>query len=255
VEGNHTSLSHFVSSCTITVRFLHARLPSTGLSRVELFISVRRAAISQVNAAETGNYQRFREALTRARPVTLRSAGTPVMHRGIVAAQPLCKHLRKWQNLALGRSKNSYAESATSPRHCNPARRHRKAGPVYQWTAFRSRDQGQLVLLACLLDNLGRAIPYKRLFTVIGRKSDNEYSRHLLRQYMLVLREILLANKAPFVIATVHDVGYALCEIAENPRHTSRNRRSNGVSRLAKTVRHWRIAAGLTKLPLRSDLA
>jgi hypothetical protein len=81
------------------------------------------------------------------------------------------------------------------------------------------RGQGQLALLACLLDNLGRAIPYKRLFTIIGRKSDNEYSRHLLCQYMLVLREILLANKAPFVIATVHDVGYALCEIAENPRH------------------------------------
>jgi DNA-binding XRE family transcriptional regulator len=58
---------------------------------------------------------------------------------------------------------------------------------------------------------------------------------------------MLLANKAPFVIATVNDVGYALCEIAENPRHTSRNRRSNGVSRLAKTVRHWRIAAGLTQ--------
>jgi hypothetical protein len=58
------------------------------------------------------------------------------------------------------------------------------------------RGQGQLALLACLLDNLGRAIPYKRLFTVIGRKSDNEYSRHLLRQYMLVLREMLIANKA-----------------------------------------------------------
>ena len=84
------------------------------------------------------------------------------------------------------------------------------------------RGQGQLALLVCLLDNLGRAIPYKRLFRVIGRNSDNQYSRHLLRQYMLVLREILLANKAPFVIATVHDVGYALCEIAENPRHTSR---------------------------------
>src|SRR3984893_1104485 len=109
------------------------------------------------------------------------------------------------------------------------------------------RGQGQLALLACLLDNLGRAIPYKRLFTVIGRKSDNEYSRHLLRQYMLVLREILLANKAPFVIATVQDVGYALCEIAEKPRHTSRIRRSNGASRLAKNVRHWRIAAGLTR--------
>ena len=60
---------------------------------------------------------------------------------------------------------------------------------------------------------------------------------------MSMLRELLLANKAPVVIATVHDVGYALCEIAENPRHTS----NNGVSRLAKTVRHWRIAAGLTQ--------
>ena len=89
--------------------------------------------------------------------------------------------------------------------------------------------QGQLALLACLLDNLGRVVPYKRLFTVIGRKSDNGYNRHLLRQYMLVLRVMLLANKAPFVIATVHDVGYSLCEIAENPRHTSRTRRSNGV--------------------------
>ena len=64
---------------------------------------------------------------------------------------------------------------------------------------------------------------------------------------MLVLREILLANKAPVVIATVHDVGYALCEIAENPRHTSRARKSNGVSRLGKTMRYWRIAAGLTQ--------
>jgi len=35
-------------------------------------------------------------------------------------------------------AQNSYAESATSPRHCNPARRYRKAGPVYQWTALRS---------------------------------------------------------------------------------------------------------------------
>jgi DNA-binding XRE family transcriptional regulator len=102
-------------------------------------------------------------------------------------------------------------------------------------------------VLACLLDNLGRAVPYRRLFTVIGRKSDNGYNRHLLRQYMLVLRVMLLANKAPFVIATVNDVGYALCEIAENPRHISRTRRSNGVSHLAKNVRHWRIAAGLTQ--------
>jgi hypothetical protein len=40
---------------------------------------------------------------------------------------------------------------------------------------------------------------------------------------MSMLRELLLANKAPVVFATVHDIGYALCEIAENPRHTSNN--------------------------------
>jgi DNA-binding XRE family transcriptional regulator len=106
------------------------------------------------------------------------------------------------------------------------------------------RGQVQLALLAC---NLGRAVPHRRLFTVIGRKSHNWSTRHLLRQNMSTLREMLLANKAPVVIATVHDAGYALCEIAENPRHTSRTRKSNGVSRLGKTVRHWRIAAGLTQ--------
>src|SRR4029077_6620316 len=37
--------------------------------------------------------------------------------------------------------------------------------------------QGQLALLACLLDNLGRVVPYKRLVTVIGRKSDDGYNR------------------------------------------------------------------------------
>ena len=105
------------------------------------------------------------------------------------------------------------------------------------------RGQVQLALLACLLDNLGRAVPHRRLFTAIGRKSDNWSTRHLLRQYASMLRELLLSNKAPVVIATVFDVGYALCEIAENPRHTS----NNGVSRLAKSVRHWRIAAGLTQ--------
>ena len=104
--------------------------------------------------------------------------------------------------------------------------------------------QGQLSLLACLLDNLGRAILYKRLTTAIGRKSDSSYNRHLLRQYMLVLREILFATKAPFVIATVHNVGYALCEIAENPRHTSSTRRSNGVSRLGKTCDIGALRAG-----------
>jgi DNA-binding XRE family transcriptional regulator len=64
-----------------------------------------------------------------------------------------------------------------------------------------------------------------------------------------MLREMLLASEAPYGIAVVQEVGYALCEIAENPRHASK-RRSNGVSRLAKNVRQLRIAAGLTQTAL-----
>jgi DNA-binding XRE family transcriptional regulator len=114
------------------------------------------------------------------------------------------------------------------------------------------RGQAQLALLACLLDNLGRAVAHKRLFTVIGRTSDNWSTRHLLRQYMFMLRGLLLANEALFVIATVHEVGYALCEVAENQRHTlsGRTRSSNGASPLAGNMRQLRIAAGLTQTAL-----
>ena len=35
-------------------------------------------------------------------------------------------------------AQNSYAKSATSPRHCNPARCYRKTGPVYQRSALNS---------------------------------------------------------------------------------------------------------------------
>jgi len=163
--------------------------------------------------------------------------------------QPLCKRLRKMLD---------FPRRGTMRKTPMPNQQHPPGIAILRDVTGRlalfingqrsdRRGQGQLALLACLLDNLGRAVPYRRLVTVIARKSDNWSTRHLLRQYMSVLREILLANKAPFVIATVQDVGYVLCEIAENPRHTSRTRRSNGVSRLGKNVRHWRIAAGLTQ--------
>lgn len=99
--------------------------------------------------------------------------------------------------------------------------------------AIRRRANGRLVpsvsggksavnqieaVAECLLDNLGRAVSYKRLITVIGRRSDNSSSRHLLRQYVSVLREMLLADNAPYVIAVAREVGYVLCEVAKNPR-------------------------------------
>jgi DNA-binding winged helix-turn-helix (wHTH) protein len=71
-----------------------------------------------------------------------------------------------------------------------------------------------LALLACLLGDLGRAIPYERLHQIMGR-SDSRSSRHLLRQHMSTLREILLAHNAPCAVAVIQGIGYALCEIAE----------------------------------------
>jgi hypothetical protein len=103
---------------------------------------------------------------------------------------------------------------------------------------------------ACLFDNLGRAVPYKRLVVAIGRKADNLSSRHLLRQYISMLRQMLLASEAPYGIAVIQEVGYALCEIAEDPRHASRSGSGKGMSRLAKNVRQLRIAAGLTQTAL-----
>jgi hypothetical protein len=68
---------------------------------------------------------------------------------------------------------------------------------------------------------LGRGIPYKRLLNVISRESDNPTGRHLLRQYISELREMLLASNSPYFIAVIKEVGYALCELAKNPRHTA----------------------------------
>jgi DNA-binding XRE family transcriptional regulator len=61
---------------------------------------------------------------------------------------------------------------------------------------------------------------------------------------------MLLANKSPYVIAVVHDVGYVLCEMAENPRHTLRTKRRKDVAQLGRNVRRLRIAAGLTQTAL-----
>jgi hypothetical protein len=60
-------------------------------------------------------------------------------------------------------AQNSYAESATSPRHCNCETLPERLALFINGQRSDRRGQGQLALLACLLDNLGRAIPYKRL--------------------------------------------------------------------------------------------
>jgi len=85
----------------------------------------------------------------------------------------------------------------------------------YRWSKLEA-------VAECLFDNLGRAVSYKRLVIVIGRKSDNPTSRHLLRQYISVLRAMLLDSNSPYVIAVAQEVGYCLCELAKNPRLSGR---------------------------------
>jgi DNA-binding XRE family transcriptional regulator len=102
----------------------------------------------------------------------------------------------------------------------------------------------------CLLDNLGRAVSYKQLIAVIGRKSDDSSSRHLLRQSVSVLREMLIADNAPYVIAVAQEVGYVLCELAKKPRDTVGARRDEGASEVGRRVRQLRVAAGITQTAL-----
>jgi len=110
---------------------------------------------------------------------------------------------------------------------------------------------GQIEAVAeCLFDNLGRGVSYKRLVNIIGRKSENASSRHLLRQYVSVLREMLLASKSPSSIAVIKDTGYVLCEMVKTPLLSSSARSDEGAVEMGRKVRQLRIAAGLTQTAL-----
>ena len=113
----------------------------------------------------------------------------------------------------------------------------------------RGNSQTVLALLARLFDNLGTVIPYKQLCLLIGHKSANSAANHVLRQYTAWLRDVLIANKAPYVITVARGVGYALCKIAEEPRRISTSR-SATLPELGRNLRRVRTAAGLTQTAL-----
>jgi DNA-binding XRE family transcriptional regulator len=71
-----------------------------------------------------------------------------------------------------------------------------------------------------------------------------------LRQYISTLREMLLADNSPYFVTVIRDVGYGLCELAKNPRHTVSVQRDDGASEMGSRVRQLRIAAGLTQTAL-----
>jgi DNA-binding XRE family transcriptional regulator len=116
---------------------------------------------------------------------------------------------------------------------------------------IKGRQWNKLEAVAeCLFDNLGRGIPYRRLLDVIGRRSDNTTSRHLLCQYVSMIREMLFDSNSPYFVAVIKEGGYALCEMANDPRHTVSIQRNDGASEMGRKVRQLRIAAGLTQTAL-----
>jgi hypothetical protein len=98
-----------------------------------------------------------------------------------------------------------------------------------------------LALLARLFDNLGTVVPYKELCLLIGHKSANSAATHVLRQYIVWLRGMLIANKAPYVITLAHRVGYGLCKLAEEPRRISTNK-SAALPELGRNHHHADVA-------------
>jgi DNA-binding XRE family transcriptional regulator len=106
-------------------------------------------------------------------------------------------------------------------------------------------NQTMLALLARLFDNLGTVIPYEDLCLLIGHKSGNSAATHVLRQYIVWLRGVLIANKAPYVITLAHRVGYGLCKMAGDPR-----RISTTLPDLGRNLQRVRTAAGLTQTAL-----
>jgi DNA-binding XRE family transcriptional regulator len=110
-------------------------------------------------------------------------------------------------------------------------------------------NQTILAVLARLFDNLGTVVPYEDLCLLIGHKSANSAANHVLRQYTAWLRDVLIANKAPYVITVARGVGYTLSKIAEEPHGISTSR-SATLPKLGRNLRRVRTAAGLTQTAL-----
>jgi DNA-binding response OmpR family regulator len=85
-----------------------------------------------------------------------------------------------------------------------------------------------VALLACLHPNLGRVVPYRQLLNALGyNPARRGAQKHLLRQYMLLIKTMLSVHKVPYVLAVAHNVGYGLCELADKNMASSRARTAN----------------------------
>jgi hypothetical protein len=72
----------------------------------------------------------------------------------------------------------------------------------------------EAALVSSLQRQLGEVIPYARFSRIIHSDCTRWKGLHLLRQYMLTIKERLRQSGAPYVLANSREFGYALCKIA-----------------------------------------
>jgi DNA-binding response OmpR family regulator len=69
-------------------------------------------------------------------------------------------------------------------------------------------------LLAYLHKHLGQVVSFHRLCLTLGYPIVRDAERHILRQYITWMRQLLDEHGVPYRLAVARNVGYALCEIA-----------------------------------------
>src|SRR5215212_5707997 len=72
----------------------------------------------------------------------------------------------------------------------------------------------EAALVSSLHRQLGQVIPYARFSRIIHSDCTRWKGLHLLRQYMLTIKEKLRRSGAPYVLTNSREFGYALCKIA-----------------------------------------
>jgi len=130
-----------------------------------------------------------------------------------------CGLVAPWLSCGRARGGSAAIRQLCEQKRTSESRRALLSGPFRNVGGRRVKvPRKQLALLAYLLEHLGRAIPYERLHAIGGAtRSDSRSSRHLLRQHMSTLREILLAHNSPCAIAST--------EVSDMPSAKSPRRR------------------------------
>ena len=75
-------------------------------------------------------------------------------------------------------------------------------------------NQNVVLLIERLWQNVGRVVKYDDLCLILGRVRVGPEERHLLRQYILIIKKLLTEHRTSHVLTVASNLGYALCEIA-----------------------------------------